>query len=332
MLRSSQQACCRVVARSIGRPKLHENAPSRRGRATIQSRLRPSRAFLPQNPQPRYFTTSHPRLAEPPKPSPQEWEQETPATATASTTPLAADIYPYHAPPPPKPKRSRRGFIYAALFLFLGTATGSLFRIAIAPPALPTAGSEQDIYRQTRIQAKGAALPIVQQLSADPAWTSWDASAAQSRLASGPMSGSSGLAFQRVFHNAATGEVVTVVYFGAGLASWPGVVHGGALATVLDESLGRCAILRFPGRTGVTAHLAMQYRTPTLTNNFYVVRATPLPSLEDDLVGADGVRKGDRKLWVYGTLETESGNAAVHARGLFVVPKAYKLRPLVEEF
>ncbi|GAW23277.1 hypothetical protein ANO14919_128310 [Xylariales sp. No.14919] len=329
MLRSSQQACRRVVARPIGRPRLHETASSRRGRATIQSRLRPSRAFLPQNPQPRYFTTSHPRLAQPPKPSLQE---------QASTTPLAANIYPHYVPPPPppppppKPKRSRRGFIYAALFLFLGTATGSLFRIAIAPLALPTAGSEQDIYRQTRIQAKGAALPVVQRLSADPAWTSWDASAAQSRLASGPMSGSSGLAFQRVFHNAATGEVVTVVYFGAGLASWPGVVHGGALATVLDESLGRCAILRFPGRTGVTAHLAMQYRTPTLTNNFYVVRATPLPSLEDDLVGADGVRKGDRKLWVYGTLETESGNAAVHARGLFVVPKAYKLRPLVEEF
>ncbi|RWA03174.1 hypothetical protein EKO27_g11929, partial [Xylaria grammica] len=174
MLRSSQQACRRVVARPIGRPKLHENASSRRERATIQSQLRPSSAFLPRNPQPRYFTTSHPRLAEPPKPSPREREQDTPATATASTTTPAADTYPHHAPPPPppppKPKRSRRGFVYAALFLFLGTATGSLFRIAIAPPGLPTAGSEQDIYLQTRIQAKGAALPIVQQLSADPAW------------------------------------------------------------------------------------------------------------------------------------------------------------------
>ncbi|RWA07887.1 hypothetical protein EKO27_g7215, partial [Xylaria grammica] len=46
----------------------------------------------------------------------------------------------------------------------------------------------------------------------------------------------------------------------------------------------------------------------------------------------DGVRKGDRKLWVRGTLETESGKVTVHAKGLFVVPKAYKLRPLVEGF
>ncbi len=146
------------------------------------------------------------------------------------------------------------------------------------------------------------------------------------------MSGSSGLAFQRVFHNAGTGEVVTVVYFGGAVAGFPGVVHGGALATVLDESLGRCAIFRFPTRTGVTANLEMQYRAPTLTSNFYVIRAAPLASRDDDVVGPDGVRKADRKLWVRGTLETEAGKVAVEAKGLFVVPKTYKLQPLLDGF
>lgn len=245
-----------------------------------------------------------------------------------------------------------RGFYYAALFLLIGTVTGTFARITIAPPPLPAPGSDKDVYLQAKIRERGAALPLVRQLSTDPSWTSWDAyagiaatadadaatqpggisSAVRSRITSGPMAGSSGLAFQRIFHNASTGEVVTVVYFGAALAGWPGVVHGGALATVLDESLGRCAILKFPSRTGVTANLELQYRAPTLTNAFYVIRSTPVVSGDDDVVGRDGVRKGDRKLWVRGTLETEKGRVAVEAKALFVVPKAYKLRPLVQDF
>lgn len=250
-------------------------------------------------------------------------------------------------------RRRRRGLYYAALFLFLGVVAGTGFRLIIAPPRLPPPGSDKNIYLQEQIQARGLALPLVKQLSADPSWTSWDAyagistttpapttpsagerviSAARSRITSGPMSGFSGLAFQRIFHNAATGEVVSVVYFGPGLAGWPGVVHGGALATVLDESLGRCAILRFPSRTGVTANLELQYRAPTYVNDFYVVRAAPVAGDDDDLVGRDGVRKGDRKLWVRGSLETVGGRVAVEAKALFVVPRAYKLRPLVEGF
>jgi acyl-coenzyme A thioesterase PaaI-like protein len=189
----------------------------------------------------------------------------------------------------------------------------------------------------------------VQQLSIDPAWTSWDAyagtddttplpgsprgiSAAQTRITSGPMAGSSGLAFQRVFHNASTGEVVSIVYFGAALSGWPGVVHGGALATLLDESLGRCALLRFPSRTGVTANLEMRYRAPTLTNDFYVIHATPVVSEGDEVVGTDGTRKSDRKLWVNGTLASEKGKIYVEAKALFVVPKGFELRPLAQGF
>ncbi|KAI1181312.1 HotDog domain-containing protein [Nemania sp. FL0916] len=228
--------------------------------------------------------------------------------------------------------------------ILAGTATSS----GIAPPALPATDSDAGRKLQAEIQARGAALPLVKQLEADPAWTSWDAyagistsassanprgaSAAQSRITSGPMSGISGLAFQRIFHNGGTGEVVSVVYFGPALAGWPGVVHGGALATVLDESLGRCAILKFPSRTGVTANLELQYRAPTMIGTFYVLRAQPVVSEDDDVVGRDGVRKGDRKLWVNGTLETVNGKPLVNAKALFVVPKAYRLRPLVEGF
>ncbi|KAI1755903.1 hypothetical protein F4782DRAFT_487591 [Xylaria castorea] len=350
MLRSSQRLCRQALARPIGRSSLRESSSSGYLRTTIIAQASRSRGCI-ESLRPRQFGTSHSRLAEPSKPSAQA--QEAPPTSTTPAPEEATETQtdnasPTSSPSPQRPKRRRRVLYFAALFLLLGAAAGTLVRLAITPPALPTRGSDHDIYRQRKIQAQGAALSIVRKLSTDRSWTSWEAyagipetaspenprslSAAQSRITSGPMSGSSGLAFQRVFHNASTGEVVTVVYFGAGVAGWPGVVHGGALATVLDESLGRCAILRFPSRTGVTANLDLQYRAPTLTNNFYVIRTRPVPSEDDNVVGTDGIRKGDRKLWVRGTLETVKGRVAVDAKGLFVVPKTYKLRPLVEGF
>ncbi|KAI0487468.1 hypothetical protein F4859DRAFT_257389 [Xylaria cf. heliscus] len=380
MLRSSPCLCRAAFTRPIGQFVLRKDGPSGCLRASIIAQARSSQGRLEgleglkgleglevpkgleglEVPKPRQFTTCHPRLASPSpspspsfRPSPQEKAVPPAATTPASTTapeipPQDASPSPSPNPSPPSPKRRRRGLYYAALFLFLGGTLGAFARVTIAPPPLPVRGSDQDIYLQQKIQAAGAALPLVQQLSADPSWASWDAysgisatpspsnpqglSAAQSRITSGPMSGSSGLAFQRIFYHAGTGEVVTVVYFGAGMSGWPNVVHGGALATVLDESLGRCAILRFPSRTGVTANLELQYRAPALTDHFYVIRTRPVAGDDDDVVGKDGVRKGDRKLWVSGTLETEKGQVAVEAKGLFVVPRGYQLRPLVEGF
>ncbi|KAI1809673.1 hypothetical protein GGS20DRAFT_266107 [Poronia punctata] len=334
MLRPTQQVCRRTFSRPIGIPSLCEiDISTRLGRTIIPpSHLRNPRASQ------RHFVVSRSFAARSPK---ILQNQASAATTAAAETPLDT-ASPSHSPKPSR-RRRHRGLYYATLFLILGTAAGTFVRITIAPPTLPIPGSDEDAYLQSKIQSTGAALPIVERLSRDPSWASWDAyagvprtpqatnpggiSAAQSRITSGPMAGSSGLAFQRVFHNAATGELVTVVYFGAGLAGWPGIVHGGALATVLDESLGRCAILRFPSRTGVTANLEMQYRAPTLTNNFYVIRTEPIARTE-----SDGVPKSDRKLWVRGSLETENGKVCVEAKALFVVPRGYELRPLVQGF
>ncbi|KAI1195181.1 HotDog domain-containing protein [Nemania serpens] len=332
MLRSSQYLCRQALARPNGGSLLPRSISPSCLPATIAARPHPPRALLPSA-RPRYFAQ---------QPVPREQAAPTsPATATSTATDVSAaaefteELSPGDASPGPQRRRRPRGLYYAALFLLLGTVAGTFARITIVPPPLPAPGSDRDVYLQDKIRERGAALPLVQQLSADPSWTSWDAYAgiaARSRITSGPMGGSSGLAFQRVFHNASTGEVVTVVYFGAALAGWPGVVHGGALATLLDESLGRCAILRFPSHTGVTANLELRYRAPTLTNAFYVIRSAPVASDDDHVVGDDGVRKSDRKLWVRGTLETEKGKVAVEAKALFVVPKAYKLRPLVQNF
>lgn len=261
------------------------------------------------------------------------------ATATTPTTPIQPTLDPSTTSPnPPPPRRRRRGIYYGTFFLAIGLTFGTLIRLALQPPSLPAPDSPEDIYLTSKIRERGASLPLVRSLSSDPSWTSWDAysdlqpspsqplNLIKSRITSGPLGGARGLAFQRVFWNAATGEVLSVVYFGPGTSGWPGVVHGGALATVLDESLGRCAILRFPARTGVTARLELTYRAPTLTAGYYVVRARPMPREGDDPA------KSDRKMWIEGTLESLEGRVCVEAKALFVVPKGVKLKPFVEGF
>jgi acyl-coenzyme A thioesterase PaaI-like protein len=167
-------------------------------------------------------------------------------------------------------------------------------------------------------------LPLVKLLTEDPKWTSHDAYeglSAEARdhiLSTGPMGGARALGgFQRIFYNAETGEVVTVVWFGGALAGWPGVTHGGAIATMLDEALGRCAIWKLPGRIGVTAALQLKYLKPVVTNSFYMIKAAP----QED-------QSTDTKQWVNGRLETVDGKICVEARGLFVVPKKYETPPI----
>lgn len=98
------------------------------------------------------------------------------------------------------------------------------------------------------------------------------------------------------------------------------MTHGGVTATLMDESLGRCAIRQFPGRTGVTANLELNYLKPVVTNSFYVIRAVPE-------LGAT-----ERKCWVSARLETLEGVVCVEAKALFVVPKKYATRKIEGAF
>ncbi|KAL7621293.1 hypothetical protein AAE478_008612 [Parahypoxylon ruwenzoriense] len=327
--RAAQQLCLRrATTAALARPLVLQvrssNPTIRISRPSLPSSL--PRALSPRTPR-LVFTTSQRCSAEP---------------APASTLPDQPNATPPESPLPNPPRhhrrrrRRRRGLYLAAASLLCGVALGSLIRLTLAPPGLPEPGSEGDAYLLQRIRADAEKLAVVRQLSADPSWESWDAysgleaaeprKVVRSRITSGPLAGARGLAYQRIYHNPSSGEVTSVVYFGLATAGWPGIVHGGALATVLDESLGRCAILRFPARTGVTATIDLKYRAPTLTNGYYVVRTRPLLDKDHDPA------KSDRKMWVEGTIETEAGKVCVEAKALFVVPKGVKLKPLVEGF
>ncbi|KAF5876988.1 putative thioesterase family protein [Botrytis fragariae] len=260
------------------------------------------------------------------EPSSQSIPQHRDLRSQFSSGPVA----PIPSPSSPKRKRSLRPTIYASLFLLIGLTTGQYVSLVLSPPALPEPSSPSDELMTSWLHAQASKIPLVQSLTEDPVWQSWDAYSTFTpeerphRLTTGPLGGSRSIGgYQRVFYNSTTGEFISIVYLGGALGGWPGVVHGGLIATIMDESLGRCAIRQLAAGTGVTAQLSLQYLKPSVTNAFYVVRCTPV-------IGEEG--GGERKRWVEGRLETLEGRVCVEAKGLFVAPKNYKTRVITAGF
>lgn len=108
-------------------------------------------------------------------------------------------------------------------------------------------------------------------------------------------------------------EMVAVLKVGDDLCGHPGIVHGGFLATILDEGLGRCCFKALPHNIAVTATLKVDYKKPTPAGTFLVLRAKTTK--------VDG-----RKAWVQGRLEMlpkpgEEPIVFAEAEGLFISPK-----------
>ena len=99
-------------------------------------------------------------------------------------------------------------------------------------------------------------------------------------------------------------EVVTEHVFEQRHQGAPGIAHGGAVATVVDDLLG--FLLHVARTPGVTRHLSVDYLRPVLVGPAYAVRGR--------LESRDG-----RKLWTTCTGTGPDGEVAFTARGLFVV-------------
>lgn len=109
-------------------------------------------------------------------------------------------------------------------------------------------------------------------------------------------------------------SLVSITYLGEQLCGHPGIVHGGFLATLLDEGMARCSFGALPHNVGMTANLNINYRAPAMANNYVVLRA--------ETTKVEG-RKAEVKGWIE-TLPEKEGDAPVvlvEATGLFVSPK-----------
>ena len=101
-------------------------------------------------------------------------------------------------------------------------------------------------------------------------------------------------------------EVVAEHTFADRHSGAPGIVHGGAVATVVDDVLG--FLLYVARAAGVTRHLEVEYLKPVLVGVPYVVRAK--------LDERDG-----RKLWVSCACTAPDGTLTFTARALFLQVK-----------
>ncbi|KAI9050748.1 hypothetical protein LZ554_004867 [Drepanopeziza brunnea f. sp. 'monogermtubi'] len=108
-------------------------------------------------------------------------------------------------------------------------------------------------------------------------------------------------------------SLVSIQYLGGDLCGHPGLVHGGMLATMLDEGLARCCFAALPNKVGMTANLNINYRAPAMAGTFVVLRAKT-------------TKVEGRKAWVEGHIETlpaegEKPVVLVEASALFIEPR-----------
>ncbi|KAI1209478.1 Thioesterase/thiol ester dehydrase-isomerase [Annulohypoxylon truncatum] len=108
-------------------------------------------------------------------------------------------------------------------------------------------------------------------------------------------------------------SLVSISYLGDELCGHPGIVHGGLLATILDEGLARCCFAALPHKIGMTANLNINYRAPAPAGSYVVLRATT-------------TKVEGRKAWVEGRIETLVGEGEkplvlAEATALFVMPR-----------
>jgi len=64
------------------------------------------------------------------------------------------------------------------------------------------------------------------------------------------------------FYSTGPGEVVSDFQVPAHFQGYPGIVHGGVIAAMLDEAAGRAFMVGDPPRFLVTARLSVRYRKP----------------------------------------------------------------------
>lgn len=149
-------------------------------------------------------------------------------------------------------------------------------------------------------------------------------------MTAGTLSGARLIMAQKMFMHRSNEKSRGFYVLGTALCGHPNVVHGGVLATLLDEGLGWLVIARLgKGVNAVTARLEVNYRRPVIALNDEWGRALGgggLVFLEAEVAEVvDG-----RKAVVKGTMKDEEGKVLVEAEAVFVVPRGWKPRPLIE--
>lgn len=178
---------------------------------------------------------------------------------------------------------------------------------------------------EEEVEAHINSLPLTRSLRANPAFTEsrpslkMNPTYRSSSLTSGVLAGPGKIVVPPYAWSEEGGKsLVTIQYLGENLCGHAGIVHGGLLATLLDEGLARCCFPALPNKIGMTANLTINYRAPSRAGNYFVLRAKT-------------VKVEGRKAWVEGHIETlpEEGQEPVilvQATALMIEPKNANVR------
>lgn len=253
---------------------------------------------------------------------------------SSATSPYPQPIFQQPPPPEPEPKK-RNAFLRALIFLFrawlylsLGQFLGRYITKAFVVPDGPVYEAKfdnpEDEAEAEHVVEYLLAHPLVQSLNNDPDLQpvhphyTLPALYRQGNLTADTLVGPGLMAVPPLTWQDDRGErLVMVLHVGKGLCGHPNIVHGGFVATVLDEFMARCCFKAVPHEIAMTARLNIDYRAPTPAGAFLVLTAQT-------------TEVNGRKAVVRGRLETlgdpsdpdnETGTLLAEAEGLFVSPR-----------
>lgn len=181
------------------------------------------------------------------------------------------------------------------------------------------------------LEEKLQRLGIVKKLCADPewkcvrAWENLSSNVLNSSMMNGTLAQPGGFAVKpMIFLNESREETLTIVHVGRKLCGYPLLIHGGILATIFDENLKRCSLLQFKNEHKDTpidyaneesySHihakdLTLQYKFPTLGDNFIVIRAK-----------CEKFNESDNSVLVKGVIKSPKGRTLVEGTSSFILP------------
>ena len=227
--------------------------------------------------------------------------------------------------------------VVGVAFTALGYVIGTSPILSLALSRVPTDEKSLTLFNPedettANIERQLQLHPLVAQMRADPLFEEsrphmkLPPATRAVNLTAGTLLGPGKLVLPPLVFGARDGsQLVSLLFVGAKLCGHPGIIHGGLLATMLDEGLARCCFPALPNKIGVTASLKVDYRKPCPADNFVVLKAST-------------IKVEGRKAWVKGRVESlvdpskdELPVVYAEAEALFVEPKFAAVSLLVSD-
>lgn len=118
-----------------------------------------------------------------------------------------------------------------------------------------------------------------------------------------------------LFHDNKKGSTITIVHVGDQLCGYPFLVHGGMIATILNESFKRNASLISDSNPlkddFMVTSLSISYKAPSLANQFLVVNTRCVGQDHKSIISESSIETVDGKVLVVGKANlVETGRAS----------------------